>query len=93
MRPLSPEEIAQRLKALDGWSATPQGIQKRYEMDNFLSAMNLVNRAADLAEQAQHHPDIFISYNKVTFTLTTHDAGGISGKDFDLAARIEAIAP
>jgi len=93
MRPLSPEEIAQRLKALDGWSATPQGIQKRYEMDNLLSAMNLVNRAADLAEQAQHHPDIFISYNKVTFTLTTHDAGGISGKDFDLAARIEAIAP
>ena len=93
MRALSPAEIAQRLKALSGWSETPQGIQKRYEMDNFLSAMNLVNRAADLAEQDQHHPDIFISYNKVTFTLTTHDAGGITQKDFDLAARIEAIAP
>jgi 4a-hydroxytetrahydrobiopterin dehydratase len=62
-------------------------------MGNFLSAMNLVNRTADLAEQAQHHPDIFISYDKVTFTLTTHDAGGITQKDFDLAARIEAIAP
>jgi 4a-hydroxytetrahydrobiopterin dehydratase len=93
MRPLSPEEIARKLSTLDGWILTPQGIQKRYEMGNFLSAMNLVNRAADLAEQAQHHPDIFISYDKVTFTLTTHDAGGITGKDFDLAARIEAIAP
>ena len=93
MGPLSPEEIARKLSALGGWILTPQGIQKRYEMGNFLSAMNLVNRAADLAEQAQHHPDIFISYDKVTFTLTTHDAGGITQKDLDLAARIEAIAP
>lgn len=93
MEVLSPQEIVQKLKALDGWAVTPQGIRKLYEMDSFLSAMNLVNRAADLAEQAQHHPDIFISYNKVTFTLMTHDAGGVTAKDFDLAARIEAIAP
>jgi len=90
---LSSEEIARRLGALKGWAVTPQGLQKQYEMDNFLAAMNLVNRTADLAEQAQHHPDIFISYNKVTFTLTTHDAGGITEKDFALAARIEAIVP
>ncbi len=93
MRPLSLEEIARKLGALQGWTATPQGIQKQYVMDNFLAAMNLVNRTADLAEQAQHHPDIFISYNKVTFTLITHDAGGITEKDFALAARIEDIAP
>ena len=93
MKPLSPEEIARKLNALDGWILTPEGIRKRYEMGNFLSAMNLVNRVADLAEQAQHHPDIFISYDKVTFTLMTHDAGGITAKDFDLATRIEAIAP
>jgi 4a-hydroxytetrahydrobiopterin dehydratase len=55
--------------------------------------MNLVNRVADLAEEANHHPDILISYNQVTFTLTTHDAGGITEKDFDLAQRIETIAP
>ena len=90
---LSPEEITKKVKALPGWTATPEGIRKRYELADFLSAMNLVNRTADLAEQAQHHPDIFISYNKVTFTLITHDAGGITDKDFDLAARIEAIAP
>ena len=69
------------------------GIEKRFEMENFPSVMNLVNRVADLAEEANHHPDIFISYNQVTFTLTTHDAGGITEKDFDLAQRIETIAP
>ncbi len=90
---LAPEEVTRKLAALHGWAVTPQGLQKRFEMENFLSAMNLVNRTADLAEQAQHHPDIFISYNKVTFTLTTHDAGGITEKDFGLAAKIEAIAP
>ncbi len=90
---LSSEEIARKLGTLDGWTMTPQGLQKQYVMDNFVAVMNLVNRTADLAEQAQHHPDIFISYNKVTFTLTTHDAGGITEKDFALAARIEAIAP
>ncbi len=93
MKPLSSEEITRKLGALNGWAATPQGIAKQYVMDNFLAAMNLVNRTADLAEQAQHHPDIFISYNKVTFTLMTHDAGGITEKDFALASRIEAIAP
>ncbi len=90
---LSSEEIARKLGTLSGWIVTPLGLQKQYVMDNFLAAMNLVNRTADLAEQAQHHPDIFISYNKVTFTLTTHDAGGITEKDFALAAKIEAIAP
>ncbi len=93
MGALREEEIARRLGTLKGWAVTPQGIQKQYVMDNFMAAMNLVNRTADLAEQAQHHPDIFISYNRVTFTLTTHDAGGITEKDFALATRIEAIAP
>ncbi len=93
MGPLTKEEITRKLSSLNGWAVTPQGVQKQFVLDNFLSAMNLVNRTADLAEQAQHHPDIFISYNKVTFTLMTHDAGGITEKDFALASRIEAIAP
>jgi 4a-hydroxytetrahydrobiopterin dehydratase len=93
MNLLTAEEINQKLHDLNGWSLTHQGIQKRFEMESFLSVMNLVNRVADLAEEANHHPDILISYNKVTFTLTTHDAGGLTEKDFDLAQRIEAIAP
>jgi 4a-hydroxytetrahydrobiopterin dehydratase len=90
---LTPDEIDRKLHDLNEWTLTPQGIQKRFEMESFLSVMNLVNRVADLAEEANHHPDILINYNKVTFTLTTHDAGGITEKDFDLAQRIEAIAP
>ncbi len=93
MRVLPQTEILERLNALDGWASTPQGIQKQYQLMDFRSVMNLVNRVADLAEEANHHPDIFISYDKVTFTLITHDAGGITQKDFDLASRIEAIAP
>jgi 4a-hydroxytetrahydrobiopterin dehydratase len=93
MAKLSEQEIQRKLKSLDGWKSTSGGIQKQYVLGTFLSAMNLVNRVADLAEEASHHPDIFISYDKVTFTLITHDAGGITEKDFDLAERIEAIAP
>ena len=90
---LAQEEIQRKLKALDGWVLTPQGIRKSYALADFRAALSLVNRVADLAEEANHHPDILINYDKVTFTLTTHDAGGITVKDFDLASRIEAVAP
>jgi len=93
MKILSREEIERKLSALDGWGLTPQGIQKRYEMGDFPSVMTFVNRVADLAEEANHHPDILINYDKVTFTLMTHYAGGVTEKDFDLAGRIETIAP
>jgi 4a-hydroxytetrahydrobiopterin dehydratase len=93
MNLLTAEEIDRKLRDLNEWRLTPDGIQKRFEMESFLSVMNLVNRVADLAEEANHHPEILINYNKVTFTLTTHDAGGVTEKDFDLAQRIEAIAP
>jgi len=93
MNLLTQTEIRERLCNLDGWAQTPEGIRKQYVLNDFRSAVNLVNRVADLAEEANHHPDILISYDRVTFTLITHDAGGITGKDFNLAARIEAIAP
>jgi 4a-hydroxytetrahydrobiopterin dehydratase len=57
-----------------------------------MPVIRLVNRVAELAEKANHHPDILINYDKVTFTLITHDAGGITQRDFDLAARIDALA-
>jgi 4a-hydroxytetrahydrobiopterin dehydratase len=92
MKVLSQEEIRQKLGALHGWQLTPGGIQKRYELDSFMSVIRLVNRVAEAAEKANHHPDILINYDKVTFTLITHDAGGITQRDFVLAARIEALA-
>lgn len=90
MKVLSQDEIRQKLSTLHGWKLNSEGIQKRYELDSFMSAIQLVNRVAEAAEKANHHPDILITYDKVTFTLITHDAGGITQKDFDLAARIEA---
>ncbi len=90
---LTQDDVREQLTSLEGWELTPDGIRKQYVLKDFRSAINLVNRVADLAEQANHHPDILISYKRVTFTLATHDEGGITQKDFDLAARIEAIAP
>lgn len=92
MKVLSQDEIKQKLGALRGWEITPEGIQKRYELDSFMSVIGLVNRVAEAAEKANHHPDMLINYDKVTFTLITHDAGGITQKDFDLASRIDLLA-
>jgi 4a-hydroxytetrahydrobiopterin dehydratase len=93
VRTLSDTEIAAELAALEGWTLGPEGIRKRYALGSFRSAMQLLNRVADLTDQADHHPDVLIHGGDVTFTLTTHDAGGVTAKDLDLAARIEAIAP
>ena len=65
---------------------TGETIQRTYQFSDFVKAMGFVGKVADAAEKNQHHPDILIRYNKVTLTLSTHDAGGITMKDFDLAA-------
>ncbi|MBP1609150.1 MAG: pterin-4-alpha-carbinolamine dehydratase [Acidobacteria bacterium] len=93
MKVLSQSEIKQKLSALKGWALAPEGIQKSFKLKDFRTAITFVGQVADLAEEAFHHPDILIQYDRVTFTLTTHDAGGITQKDFSLAADIEAIAP
>jgi 4a-hydroxytetrahydrobiopterin dehydratase len=77
---------------LHSWKLTKGGIQKRYALGSFMAVIRLVNRVADAAEHANHHPDILVNYDKVTFRLITHDAGGLTQRDFDLAARIEALA-
>ena len=90
---LSQENINEKLANLEGWRVTPHGLQKSFEMGSFMSAMNLANRVADLAEQTNHRPEIHISNDKVTFTFATQDAEGVTENDLDLAARIEAVAP
>ena len=88
---LTEDDTMQRLQTLNGWTLTAEGIRKQYVLKDFKTAVNLVNRVADLAEEANHHPDILINYKRVTLTLITHDSGGITEKDFELAARIDAI--
>lgn len=90
---LSEEQVGQALEQRPDWSESGGAIQRTFAFKNFVEAMKFVDAVADAAEAAQHHPDILIRYNKVTMTLSTHDAGGITQKDFDLAAKMDAMAP
>ncbi len=89
---MTESEIAAALEGLETWSEVGGTIQRTYEFPDFIAAMAFVNKVADAAEQQQHHPDILIRYSKVTLTLSTHDAGGITSKDFDLARFCDSIA-
>jgi len=78
------------LAALPNWQRHGQIISRTYEFEDFPAAMKFVNAVAELAEQAKHHPDIDVRWNQVTLALTTHDAGGLTDKDFALAHACDA---
>ena len=88
---LDASEIAENLARLDGWSGDADRIEKQFEFGTFPAALEFVNQVAALAESANHHPDIEIRYSRVKLILSTHSAGGLTGKDFALAARIDAL--
>ncbi|WP_058186620.1 4a-hydroxytetrahydrobiopterin dehydratase [Terracidiphilus gabretensis] len=85
---LSPAEIKQQLAKTPSWQIVNGELTRNFECADFRAALAFVNKVGGLAESAQHHPDIDIRYNKVRFALVTHSAGGLTKKDFDLAARI-----
>jgi 4a-hydroxytetrahydrobiopterin dehydratase len=87
MAALSPDEIKASLALLPAWSVEQGELVRQFEFKDFLGSIAFVNSVAQLAEAAGHHPDIDIRYNKVRLALVTHDAGGITSKDFELAAR------
>ncbi len=89
---LSETEVGRQLAHLPGWARSGEEIRKQYSFADFRTAIAFVNRVADLAEATQHHPDITISYNRVTLALTTHDAGGLTTNDISLAGQIERAA-
>jgi len=89
---LSDTNIEQRLKDLPGWERQGDAISKQYTLESFVDALGLVNRVGEAAEAVDHHPDITINYRRVTFSLSTHDRGGITLFDTDLAGQIERIA-
>jgi 4a-hydroxytetrahydrobiopterin dehydratase len=90
---LTDSEIQAHLTDLPGWAVQESALKRTYTFPDFVEAMKFVNQLADEAERVQHHPDIDIRYNKVTIALTTHDSGGITGKDFQLAQQAESFAP
>lgn len=85
-------QVEAALKMFPEWSENGGTIQRTYAFKDFIESMAFVNKVAQAAEADQHHPDMLIRWNKVTLTLSTHDAGGITQKDFDLASKCDGFA-
>ena len=92
MAVLTDSEVQQALASLSGWQRNGKAIQRIFEFPDFKAAMEFVNKIADAAEQANHHSDIDIRYNKVTMALISHDSGGVTQRDVRMAERINQIA-
>jgi 4a-hydroxytetrahydrobiopterin dehydratase len=88
--PLSDAEIAAAIPA--GWKHSGKAIERTFKFPDFKAAMAFVNRIADAAEEANHHPDIAIHYNQVTLSLWSHDSGGVTKRDLKMAATINETA-
>jgi len=91
MSPLSDEQIKQRMAALDGWALDGNEIRRTFTFDAFMAGIRFVQKVAELAEEADHHPDILINYDRVTLSLSTHSEGGLTDRDMDLARRIDRL--
>jgi len=89
---LSDEEIEQRLEVLPGWERDGDGIVREFDNGDFKGSVDFVNRMLPVAEAMNHHPDLDISWNKVTVTVTTHSEGGLTDNDFELAKRIDSVS-
>ena len=85
-------EIQEVIAELDSWSVESGKLHREYKFRNFVEAFGFMAQAALLAERANHHPEWFNVYNRVVVDLTTHEAGGITQRDFDLAREMERIA-
>lgn len=92
-QPLSEAEVTTRLQRLDGWEADGnRALTRDFSFPGHIQAMSFVVRVAMAAEVLDHHPDLRIVYNRVHLLLSTHDAGGVTAKDFELATRINELA-
>ena len=92
MPKLKQAQIKSALCALPEWKKRGREITRTYQFKDFVVAVKFVNRVAQLAEKAWHHPDIDIRWNKVTLVLSTHSEGGLTTKDFNLAKQIDRVA-
>jgi 4a-hydroxytetrahydrobiopterin dehydratase len=88
---LGDDEIEARLGDLEGWSREGDAIAKEFELDDFKGSVGFVNRLTPVAEEMNHHPDLEISWNKVTVRISTHSEGGLTANDFELASKIDPL--
>ena len=92
MAVLSDDEVRAGLERLEGWERQGDAIRRTFRFRDFVASVEFVNRLVEPAEAMNHHPDLEISWNRVTVSLSTHSRGGITQSDLELAARIEALA-
>ena len=92
MATLSEEEIGERLAELEGWERDGEAIKKSFDRGDFVGSVKFVDSLVQPAEEMNHHPDLEISWGEVVVRITTHSEGGLTGNDFELATRIDALA-
>lgn len=92
MARLSDDEITERLARLSGWELAGKALRKSFDRGDFVGSVEFVRSIVGPAEEMNHHPDINISWSQVEVTLTTHSEGGLTDKDFELAAKIDELA-
>ena len=88
---LSDDDVTQRLEHLEGWERRGDAIVKDFKLADFKGSVDFVNALTPVAEEMNHHPDLEISWNTVTVSLSTHSEGGLTENDFELAGRIDAL--
>lgn len=91
MARLSEEEIGTALEDAEGWTREREAITKDFDRGDFMGSVGLVNDIAPVAEEMGHHPDLAISWDTVTVTISTHSEGGLTAADFDLAGKIDDL--
>jgi len=88
---IATDQLEKLAKKIPEWDLEDSILTRTFEFDEFMEAIDFVNSVAEIAEEAQHHPDIDIRYQTVTLNLTTHDLGGLTKMDFELASRIDNL--
>ena len=93
MAPMNDAEIEARLAEHPGWERSGAAIRKSFKRGDFVGSVNFVQRLVEPAEAMNHHPDLEISWDTVTVTISTHSEGGLTAADFELAAKVDALSP
>ena len=91
MQKLDPNQVKEALASVPEWKLSGQTISRVFEFKDFAGALQFVNAVGRVAEEANHHPDIDVRWNKVTLALSTHSAGGLTASDFDLARKVDRL--
>ncbi len=90
---LNDAEIEERLAGLPGWERSGEAIARTFECGDFVGSSGFVESLVEPAEAMNHHPDLAISWDKVTVTISTHSEGGLTAADFELAGKVDALSP